>query len=112
MEIRRRERDSAVVLDVSGRLTSGAGANELREAIRELADAGKTKVLLNLNEVVFIDSSGLGSLAAASEMLRRAGGQLRVVKANGPVRRVFQITGLYKVFRDYQDEEAALASFR
>lgn len=112
MEIKQRDLDSAVVLEIAGRLTSGAGAAQLRQAIAGLAQAGKTKVLLNIGELVFMDSSGLGSLAAGADLLRRRGGQLRVVQARGPVKRVFQITGLYKVFPDYPDEESALASFR
>ena len=111
LEITRRKRNGATVLDVAGRLTAGAGANQLRETIRALADDGEQKVLLNLAGVAFLDSTGLGSLAAASEMLRLRGGQLRIVNATGPVRHVFQITRLNKVFPDVGDEDAALASF-
>src|SRR3954465_5155212 len=111
MEIRTRERDSAVVLDVSGRLTAGAGAEQLRGTIAQLAGEGKNRVLLNLQEVAFMDSTGLGSLAASSELLRRQGGHLGIVNARGPVRNVFQITPLNKVFPDLGDEDAALASF-
>lgn len=99
------------MLDVAGRLTAGAGANQLREAVRELADGGQNRVLLNLADVAFMDSTGLGALAAASEMLRRAGGQLRIVNTTGPVRHVFQITRLNRVFPEFADEDAALASF-
>ena len=112
MEIRSRERGSAVVLDVSGRLTAGAGADQLRGTIAQLAGEGKNKVLLNLEELVFMDSTGLGSLAASSELLRRTGGHLGVVNARGPVKNVFQITRLNKVFPDFENEDAALASFR
>jgi anti-sigma B factor antagonist len=98
-------------LDVSGRLTAGAGATQLRETVRQLAEAGDTKVLLNLADVAFMDSTGLGALAAAAELLRGRGGQLRIVNATGPVRHVFQITRLNKIFPDFADEEAALASF-
>jgi anti-sigma B factor antagonist len=98
-------------LDASGRLTAGAGANQLREAVRELAEAGERRVLLNLAGVAFLDSTGLGQLAAASEMLRTHGGQLRVVNAHGPVRHVFQITRLNKVFPDFPSEDAAIESF-
>lgn len=111
LEITRRKRNGATVLDVAGRLTAGAGASQLRETLRELAESGERKVLLNLADVAFMDSTGLGSLAAASELLRGRGGQLRVVNVTGPVRHVFQITRLNKIFPDYGDEEAALASF-
>ena len=111
MEITTRQREAAVVLDVSGRLTAGAGAEQLRGAIAQLAEEGKKRVLLNLQDVAFMDSTGLGSLAASSELLRRQGGRLGVVNARGPVRNVFQITRLNKVFPDLGDEDAALASF-
>jgi len=99
MEIRSREKGSAVVLDVSGRLTAGAGAEQLRGTIAQLAEEGKNKVLLNLEELAFMDSTGLGSLAASSELLRRAGGHLGVVNARGPVKNVFQITRLGLITR-------------
>ena len=111
MEITQRKRGSATVLDVSGRLTAGAGANQLRETVRELTDGGERRVVLNLANVAFMDSTGLGSLAAAAELLRGRGGQMRIVNATGPVKHVFQITRLNKVFPDFADEEAAIASF-
>ena len=111
MEITQRRRDGATVLDVSGRLTAGAGATQLRQMVRELAESGDKKVLLNLADVAFMDSTGLGSLAAAAELLRARGGQLKIVNATGPVRHVFQITRLNKVFPDFGNEDAALASF-
>jgi anti-sigma B factor antagonist len=112
MEIKSRERNSAVVLDVEGRLTAGAGAEQLRGVIAQLAKEGKNNVLLNLQAVEFMDSTGLGSLAVAAELLRSRGGHLGVVNARGPVRHVFQITRLNKVFPDFEDEDAALASFQ
>ena len=111
MEITTRQRDSAVVLDVVGRLTAGAGAEQLRSTIAQLADGGTTNVLLNLQEVEFMDSSGLGALAVGSDLLRRRGGHLAVVNARGPVRHVFQITRLNRVFPEFEDEDAALANF-
>lgn len=111
LDITQRKRGGATVLDVSGRLTAGAGATQLRECVRALAESGDRRILLNLAGVAFMDSTGLGSLAAASEMLRSHGGQLRIVNANGPVKHVFQITRLNKVFPDFGNEDAALASF-
>ena len=111
MEITTRQRDSAVVLDVMGRLTAGAGAEKLRSTIAQLAESGTTNVLLNLHEVEFIDSSGLGALATGADLLRRRGGHLGVVNARGPVRHVFQITRLNRVFPEFEDEDAALANF-
>ena len=111
VEIKKRKQGSALVLDVSGRLTSASGSNELRDAIRANADEGNIYLLLNFADVAFLDSAGLGSLVASSEMLRRRGGLLRIMNAHGPVRHVLQITRLDTVFPDFQDEEAALASF-
>jgi anti-sigma B factor antagonist len=111
LEITQRKKGAAVVLDVAGRLTAGAGANQLKDAVRELAEGGERRVLLNLRDVEFMDSTGLGSLAAVAEMMRTHGGQLRIVNAHGPVKHVFQITRLNKVFPDFPSEDAALASF-
>src|SRR3954464_5795564 len=109
MEIKTRQRDLAVVLDVSGRLTAGSGAEQLRGTIAQLAGEGKNRVLLNLQEVGVMDSTGLGSLAASSELLRRQGAGAGVVNARGPVRHGLQITRLNKVFPDCPSRDAATA---
>jgi anti-sigma B factor antagonist len=100
------------VLDISGRLTTGAGEQQLRQLISELVDEGRTNVLLNLEELEFMDSAGLGSLVVGSQLLQRQGGRLQVVNARGPVQHVFQITRLTKVFPVFQDEDGAMASFQ
>jgi len=110
LRIERRECNSAVVLDLSGRLTAGAGAGRLRETVRELADSGRTRVLLNLREVSFMDSTGLGALVISSELLNARGGRLCILNALGPVRHVLHITRLDRVFPDFSDEQSALES--
>ncbi len=111
LDIQRRERDSVVILDLVGRLTTDGGATLIKEALRECAEQGQQKVVLNLEALNFMDSSGLGSLVSGSKLLEDRGGQLRIVNARGPVRNVFQITRLDRIFPAYQDETDAIASF-
>jgi anti-anti-sigma factor len=111
LDIQRRDRDAVVILDLSGRLTTGGGDALIKQTLREVAEQGHTKVVLNLEDLNFLDSSGLGSLVKASKDLESRGGLLRIVNARGPVRNVLQITRLDRIFPDYQDEEKAIASF-
>jgi anti-sigma B factor antagonist len=100
-----------LILDLAGRLTTADGATLIKEALRECAEQGHRKVVLNLAELRFMDSSGLGSLVSGSKLLEAQGGQMRIVNARGPVRNVFQITRLDRIFPAYQDETDAIASF-
>lgn len=109
LAISTRHTGSAVVLDLSGRVTAGAGANQLRDAIRALGDEGCGSILLNFQDVAFLDSAGLGAMVVASDQLRARGGRLCIVNAHGPVQHVLQITRLDRVFPHFADEAAALA---
>ena len=100
-----------VILDLEGRLTTDGGAAMIKEALRECAEQGDRRVVLNLERLNFMDSSGLGSLVSGSKLLESQGGQMRIVNARGPVRNVFQITRLDRIFPAYQDETDAIASF-
>ncbi len=90
----------------------GGGDREIREAMRQIAEQGHKRVVLNLEALQFMDSAGLGALVTAAKLLESHGGQARIVNARGPVRNVFQITRLDRIFPDYEDEDAAIASFR
>lgn len=100
-----------VILDLAGRLTTEGGAAMIKEALRECAEQGHRRVVLNLEELHFMDSSGLGSLVSGSKLLEDRGGQIRILNAHGPVRNVFQITRLDRIFPAYEDETDAIASF-
>jgi anti-sigma B factor antagonist len=111
LDIQRRDRESVVILDLSGRLTTGGGDAIIKDTLRDVAEQGHKRVILNLGGLNFLDSSGLGSLVTGSKLLESRGGQMRIVNARGPVRNVFQITRLDRIFPDYGDEEDAIASF-
>ena len=89
----------------------GEGSIALRDAIRNLASAGKKKLLLNLAGVSYIDSSGIGELIANYTTVSRQGGQLKLLKLTDRVQNLLVITKLLTVFDTYDDEAEALKSF-
>jgi anti-sigma B factor antagonist len=111
LEIAQREREGVVVLDVKGRLTVGDAATTLRGYLRELAASGKINVILNLAEVDYIDSTGLGSLVVAYTSLRKAGGRLRLLNVNRRNIELLVLTKLTTVFELFDDEQNAVNSF-
>lgn len=106
-----RQRDGVVILDLSGRIILGEGSAALRDAIRDFVAKGEKLILLNLAEVHYIDSSGLGELVAAFTSVRNQGGALKLLKLTRKVHDLLQITKLYTVFEVYDDEATALRSF-
>lgn len=99
------------VVDVAGRITLGEGSSNLRDTIRELVAKGSKKVLLNLGEVSYIDSSGIGELVSAFTSVTNGGGQLRLLNLTKKVTDLLQITKLYTVFEIFDDEATAVRSF-
>ena len=99
------------VVDVVGRITLGEGASALREMIRDLAAKGNKKILLNLSDVSYIDSSGIGELVSGFTTVTNSGGQLKLLNLNKRVKDLLQITKLYTVFDVHDDEAAAIRSF-
>jgi anti-sigma B factor antagonist len=106
-----RETDGVSIIDVSGRLTLGESANTLRNAVRELAESGQRKIVLNLTELSFIDSSGLGLLVGGFAAFTRLGGQLKLVNLSNRVKELLVITKLYTVFEVFDNEATAIGSF-
>jgi anti-sigma B factor antagonist len=106
-----READGTTVVDVSGRITLGDGSTVLRELLRDLAQKGHKHVLLNLADVNYIDSSGIGELVSAYTSLKKQGGELKLLNLTRKVHDLLQITRLYTVFDVHTDEQAAIRSF-
>jgi len=98
------------VLDISGRITLGEGNVMLREIVRELSDKGNRKIVLNLAEVHYVDSSGVGELVKTHTTIRNQGGQLRLINLNKRVNDLLQMTRLASVFDIEPDEASALVS--
>jgi len=99
------------VVDVAGRITIGEGSSSLRDTIRELLTKGNKKVLLNLGEVSYIDSSGIGELVSAFTSVTNGGGQLKLLNLTKKVTDLLQITKLYTVFEIFDNEATAVRSF-
>ena len=100
------------VLDVTGRITLGEeGSGKLRKALQDLLKDGKKKILLNLGEVSYIDSSGIGELVSGFTTVANSGGQLKLLNLTKRVKDLLQITKLYTVFDVHEDEAAAVRSF-
>ena len=111
LTIASREVDGVTVLDLSGRITLGEGSVQLREAIRDLISKGQKKTLLNMGDVNYIDSSGLGELVSAYTTVRNQGGELKLLNLTKKVHDLLQITKLYTVFDVKDDEASAIASY-
>jgi len=99
------------VVDAVGRLTLGEGSSLFRDTIRGLVAQGNKKIVLNLGEVSYIDSSGIGELVSAFTTVTNQGGRLKLLNLTKRVHDLLQITKLYTVFDVYDREATAIASF-
>jgi anti-sigma B factor antagonist len=106
-----RQVDGITILDMSGRVTLGEGSVVLRDTIREILGKGNKKILLNLGDVTYIDSSGIGELVSAFTAVRKEGGELKLLNLTKKVHDLLQITKLYTVFDVKDDEAAAISAF-
>ena len=111
LAIASREVDGVTVLDLSGRITLGEGSVQLRDSIRDLIGKGQRRILLDLGDVNYIDSSGLGELVSAYTSAKNQGATLKLLKLTKKVHDLLQLTKLYTVFDIYDDEASAIASF-
>jgi anti-sigma B factor antagonist len=103
--------EGVAVVDMSGRITLGEGSVVLRDTIRDLIGKGNKKILLNLGDVTYIDSSGIGELVSAFTSVRREGGELKLLNLTKKVHDLLQITKLYTVFDIKDDEATAIKAF-
>ena len=106
-----RQIDSVTIVDVSGRITLGEGCTQLRELIREQLAKGNKNVLLNLGDVSYIDSSGIGELVSSYTAVSNQGGSLKLLNLTKKVQDLLQITKLYTIFDVHDDEAKAISSF-
>ena len=111
MKATTRQVDSVNVVDLSGRITLGEGCSQLRELIRDLLAKGRKHILLNLGEVTYIDSSGIGELVSGFTAVSNQGGHLKLLNLTKKVHDLLQITKLLTVFDVHDDEAKAIASF-
>lgn len=112
LSIATRQLDGVTILDLSGRITLGEGSVQLRDAIRDLISKGDKHILLNLGEVNYIDSSGLGELVSAFTTAKNQNADVKLLNLTKKVKDVLQVTKLYTVFDIYDDEAHAIGSFK
>jgi len=111
MKASTRQVDGVTIVDLSGRITLGEGSVILRDTVREVVGQGNKKILLNLGDVTYIDSSGIGELVSAFTSVRNQGGELKLLNLTKKVHDLLQITKLYTVFDIRDDEAGAIKSF-
>ena len=112
LDLKERQAGDVTILDLTGEVRIGEGSITLRDTIRNLADQGKKKLLLNLRGVKYIDSSGIGELIANYTTVSRQGGQLKLLNLTDKIQNLLVITKLLTVFDSYNNEAEALKSFQ
>lgn len=111
MDIKERVIEGVSILDLSGKIVLGEGDLQVKERIKDLLADGQKKILLNLGNISYIDSAGLGSLIGSYTTTKREGGQLKLVNLTKRIQDLLSITKLITVFDAYDNEKEAIASF-
>ena len=112
LSISSRSREGITVLDLSGRITLGEDSVQVRNTIRDLIGKGQKKILLNMGNVSYIDSAGLGELISAYTTAANQAASVKLLNLTKKVKDLLQLTKLYTVFDVYDDEGTALSSFK
>ena len=112
LSLKTRKVEDVVVLDLSGKLTIGEPVLMLRETLRTHTTEGERKFILNLGDVSYIDSSGLGELVSSYTTVRNKGGDVKLLKLTSKTKDLLQMTKLLTVFDVYDDEAKAIASLK
>jgi len=111
MDIKERVVDGVSVLDLSGKIVLGEGDGQVRERIKDLLSDGQKKILLNLGNVTYVDSAGLGALISSYTTTKREGAQLKLVNLTKRIQDLLAITKLITVFETYDNEQEAIKSY-
>ena len=111
MTIETRTSGPVTILDIHGKITIGEGSAEVRSVVRGLLQAGNKDILMNLGDVSYVDSSGIGELVSSFTTVSNQGGQLKLLNLTKKLQELLAITKLLTVFDSYDDEQKALASF-
>jgi anti-sigma B factor antagonist len=112
MKLSTRKVSGVVIIDVEGKILLGEGDTEIKKAVDDLLGRGDKKVLLNLSNVPYLDSAGLGEIIRCFTTLRKNGGSLRLLSPNRRIIDLLSITNLLNVFDWFDNESSALASFK
>ena len=111
LSIKERQSGEVMVLDLSGKITIGEGSVQLREEVRKLLDAGNKNILLNLGDVAYVDSSGIGELVSSYTTTSNQGGHLKLLNLTKKIQDLLMITKLLTVFETFDNEQDGLESF-
>lgn len=111
LEVRQRDVENILILDLQGRIVAGPESTELRGTVSALRDQGKVNAILNLERVNYLDSTGLGTLVVAHSTFRRAGGAMKLLHVSKRMAELMILTKLSTVFEMYDEEQAAINSF-
>lgn len=111
LNIQQRQAGDVTILDLSGKITIGEGSVQLRESVRKLLEEGKKKILLNLGDVSYVDSSGIGELVSSYTTTNNQGGQLKLLNLTKKIQDLLMITKLLTVFETFDNESEAVSSF-
>lgn len=103
--------DSVVIVDLFGQLRLGEGTSRLRQVVQELLDQGYKKLLLNMEYVLHIDSSGIGELMGCYTSVKNKGGQLKLLHLHKNVRNLMEVTRLYSIFDTHEELDSAVKSY-
>jgi len=112
MKASTRQVQDVTIIDLSGQIKLGEGSSVLRDTVKDLLGKGHRKILVNLAEITYIDSSGIGELISAFTSARSRGGELKLLHLTKKIHDLLQITKLYTVFDVKDDEVQALAAFK
>jgi len=110
-DIQVRKKGDVVLLDVSGSLTVGASEQYFKDTVQELLSQRRSRIVVNLQSVEFMDSSGVGAIVKSYTTVTQQGGKLKLLQPGKLVRHTLKITGLLGIFEVFEDESAAIASF-
>ena len=111
MKIETRMVGDVRVLDCSGKITLGEGTMAVRNTVRDILKGDGKKIILNLADVTYIDSSGIGELVSTYTTVANSGGQLKLLNLTKKIQELLAITKLLTVFQVFDNEQSALASF-
>jgi anti-sigma B factor antagonist len=111
MKVATRQVNDVAIVDLSGQIKLGEGSSVVRDTVKDLLGKGQKKILLNLGNINYIDSSGIGELVSAFTSVRNQGGELKLLHLTKKVHDLLQITKLYTVFHVLDDEAGAIAAF-
>jgi anti-sigma B factor antagonist len=106
-----RRTGNVAIVDLAGKITLGEGSGTVRNTIKDLVNSGQKNILINLKDVTYIDSAGLGEMVGAYATVTNAQGNVKLLHPQAKVHDLLQVTKLYTVFQAYDDEQEALRSF-